>query len=138
MHANQASSHDAVFSKKLADYCETWDFTYLHSLVIETHHLNLESTLLNPRHRPLIDTPDVYGRTPLFLLASGADDAKVTGLLVAGVDYSMTDLERRLPFRTAIQSSSVYCPGNPAQTRFQRAYSRQVRQRSFADRNPLG
>lgn len=100
---------DTIFSKIPGDHSEIWDFTYLHSLVVGIHHSDLDSTLLNPRYRNLLDTPDAYGRTPLFWAALRGDLSKVTALLAAGADHSKTDLERRLPLHAAIQSGSVRC-----------------------------
>lgn len=91
------------------DHSEIWDFTYLHSIVVGIHHSDLESTLLNPRYRNLIDTADAYGRTPLFWAALRGDHVKVTALLAAGADHSKTDLEGRLALHAAIQSGSVRC-----------------------------
>src|SRR5271168_1050333 len=100
---------DTIFSKIPGDHSEIWDFTYIHSLVVGIHHSDLDSALLNPRYRNLLDTPDAYGRTPLFWAALRGDLSKVTTLLAAGADHSKTDLERRLPLHAAIQSGSVRC-----------------------------
>lgn len=94
----RAWDHDAIFSRIPGDHSEIWDFTYLHSIVVGIHHLDLERTLLNPRYRNLIDTADAYGRTPLFWAALRGDHVKVTALLAAGADYLKTDLEGRLLF----------------------------------------
>jgi hypothetical protein len=133
----RAWNHDAIFSKIPGDHSEIWGFTYLRSIVVGIHHSDLESTLLNIEYRNLINTPDAYGRTPLFWAALRGDHAKVTAILAAGADHTMTDVERRLPHHAAIPVWQCALRRNIAQTWLQRACSRQLWEYRLADSDIL-
>lgn len=72
-------------------------------------HVDLESALQKPEHDATFDSPDSYGRSPLFWAAFRGDTESVRLLLRKGASVSRLDGEHKVPLHAAVCSGNVRC-----------------------------
>ncbi|OAP58288.1 hypothetical protein AYL99_07378 [Fonsecaea erecta] len=86
---------------------ETWEFSYMHKVVLGIFPAQLAKELQNEQYRKQIHSSDATKRTPLHWAATRGDEEAVRLLLDAGADVNCRDESNNTPLTFAASTGLV-------------------------------
>lgn len=86
---------------------ETWEFSYLHEVVLDILPGNLATALQDQKYCDQVNIRDYKGRTPLHWAATRGDESAVRLLLENGADVNAQDDWKATPLILAASSGSM-------------------------------